>query len=119
MSAGDVAAIIVAVAVAILCLGLVFALFAFMRTLRQVRVTVEELRRETVPLVAELRSTVGQANSELVRVDGLIGNAESISGTVDSASRLVYLFVANPIVKALAFGAGTTRAARRLRRPPK
>lgn len=119
MEAGDVAAVIVAVAVAILCLGLVAALVSFMGTLRLVRGTVEELRREAVPLVAELRATVGQANAELTRVDGLIENAESISGTVDSASRLAYLFMANPIVKALAFGAGTTRAARRLRRSPK
>ena len=114
--ASDVAAIIVAVAVAILCLGAVFALSSFMGTLRELRSTVEDLRREAVPLVAELRATVRKANAELTRVDGIMENAESVSATVDSASRLAYLFLANPLVKALAFGAGTSRAARRLRR---
>ena len=116
MSASDVAAVIVALAVAVLCLGAVLALFSFMGTLRAVRGTVEDLRREAVPLVTELRATVGKANAELTRVDGIIENAESVSATVDSASRLAYLFLANPLVKALAFGAGTSRAARRLRR---
>ncbi len=116
MSASDVAAVIVAVAVAVLCLGAVLALFSVMGTLRQVRAAVEEVRREAVPLVVELRATVSKADAELTRVDGIVENAESISSTVDSASRLAYLFLANPLVKALAFGAGTTRAARRLRR---
>jgi hypothetical protein len=80
------------------------------------RVSVEELRQETIPLVSDLRNTVGQANAELGRVDTLLNRAESISSTVDSASRLAYLAFSNPLIKALAFGAGTTRAARRLRR---
>jgi hypothetical protein len=48
----------------------------------------------------------------------VLGTAESISGTVDSASRLAYLALSNPVIKALAFGAGTARAARRFRRKP-
>jgi hypothetical protein len=69
-----------------------------------------------VPLVADVRETVAQANTELERVDGLLVTAESISTTVDSASRLAYLAFSNPVVKALAFGAGTARAARSLRK---
>ena len=42
--------------------------------------------RETLPVVTEMRSTVLQANVELERVDNLLGTAESISSTVDSAS---------------------------------
>jgi uncharacterized protein YoxC len=116
VNAGDVAAIVVAVAVAILSVGLLFALFSMIRTLRLMRGTVEQFRREALPLVSELRTTVVKANAELDRVDGLLGSAESISGTVDSASRLAYLAFANPVVKLMALGAGTARAARRLRR---
>ena len=116
MTAGEVAAIIASVAVAILAVGMLFALAGLSRTLRELRTSVEQFRSEAVPLVGQLRGTVTQAIAELERVDTLLGTAESIGATVDSASRLAYLFLANPIVKALAFGAGSTRALRRLRR---
>ena len=116
MTAGEVAAIVASVALVILAVGLLFALGALSRTLRELRTSVEQFRTEAVPLVGQLRGTVTQANAELERVDTLLGTAESIGATVDSASRLAYLFLANPIVKALAFGAGSTRALRRLRR---
>jgi hypothetical protein len=91
-------------------------LTALTRTLATLRITVEELRRQTVPLVSDARTTIQQANAELERVDGLLGTAESISTTLDSASRLAYLAFSNPVIKALAVGAGTGRAARRFRR---
>lgn len=116
MSAGDVAAIIVAIAVAILAVGMLFAMFSLIATLRQLRTTVDDFRNEALPLLGDLRVTVTQANAELARVDGILDSAESISGTVDSASRIAYLFLANPAVKALAIGSGTARAYRRFRK---
>ncbi len=116
MTAGEVAAIIASVAVAMLAVGFLFALVSLTRTLRQLRRSVEDFRGEAIPLVGQLRGTVSQANAELDRVDHLLGTAESISTTVDSASKLAYLFFANPVVKILAAGAGTGRALRRLRR---
>ena len=116
LSAGDVAAIIVAVLAGILVVFVCITLATLTRTMRTMRETIEQLRRETVPVVANLQGTVTQANAELERVDALLVTAESISGTVDSASRLAYLALSNPIIKALAFGAGTARAARRFRR---
>ncbi len=116
MTAGEVAAVIAAVAAAVLAVGLVFALASFTTTLRAVRNTVEELRRETLPLVANARVTLEQANAELTRVHGLLGTAESVGTTVDSASRLAYLAFSNPVIKALALGAGARGAASRRRR---
>lgn len=116
MEATELAAIIAAVASALLVVGLLFALSSLTRTLRILRATVEELRRETVPLVSDLRTTVSQANVELERVDTVLQTAESISGTLDAASRLAYLAFSNPVIKAVAAGAGAARAARRLRR---
>ena len=116
MTAGEVAAIIAAVAGVVLVVGLLFALASFTATLKAMRTTVEELRRETVPLVADLRSTLEQANAELARVDSLLGTAESVGTTVDSASRLAYLAFSNPVIKAMAFGAGARGALGRMRR---
>ena len=116
MDANDTAAVIVAVVSAIALAVLVWAILALARTLKALQVTIAELHEETLPVVAELQQTVRQAGAELQRVDEVLGTAENIAGTVDSASRLAYLALSNPIIKALAFGAGTSRAVRRFRR---
>ena len=114
--ADDVVAVVVSVFAALVIVVLCYAMAGLVRTLRALRESVDELRQETLPLVADLRTTVVEASGDLERVDTLIGRAETISATVDSASRLAYLAFSNPVIKTLAFGAGTARAARRFRR---
>jgi hypothetical protein len=116
MSAGDVLAAVALVAILALAAGLTAALVTLNRTLAVLRDTADDLRRTTVPLVIDARSSVDRATAELDRVDGLLGTAESIQTTVNSASRLAYLAFSNPMVKALAFGSGAASAGRRLRR---
>ena len=116
MSAADLAAVIVAVASVAAVVLLVFLVVAVNRTLTTVRLSVEELRRETIPVVDELHRTVTTANAELVRLDALLESATSVSSTVDSASHLAYLAFSNPVIKGLALASGTGRAARSFRR---
>ncbi len=115
MTATELAALIVAIAsvVAVVLLGV--GLVSLTRTVKEVRSAVELLRTETAPVVAQMEDTVRVANAELARVDEVMDRAESISGTVDSASRLAYLALSNPVIKAMALATGTSRAARSLR----
>src|SRR4051812_11593162 len=116
ISAGDVAAMIVAVIAAVFVAFVCVALVTLTKTMRALREAIEHLRTETLPVVANLQGTVSQATNELERLDNLLETAQSISTTVDAASRLAYLTFSNPIIKLLAFGAGTGRAVRRFRR---
>ena len=116
MSASDLAAVIVAIASVVAVVLLIFMVVAVNRTLQTMRMSIEQLRRETLPVVDELHRTVITANAELERLDGLIESASSVTATVDSASHLAYLAFSNPLIKAIAFAAGTSRAARALRR---
>lgn len=116
MSGTELAAVIVAIASVAGVTLLVIAIVSLVRSLRTLRETVDALRDEAVPAIAELRGTVEAANAELERVDGLIDRAESVSATVDSASRLAYMATANPTIKLMAAASGTRQAARRLRR---
>ena len=116
MSASDLAAIIVAVASIIGVAVLVFALVALTKTLATLRLSIEELRRETLPVIDELQRTVTQANTDLERLDNLLDSATSVTNTVDSASQLAYLAFSNPIIKAIAFATGTAKAAKAFRR---
>jgi hypothetical protein len=115
MNATDLAAVIVAacsvVAVVLLAVGLV----ALVRTLRALREVATVLRTETVPILDDMQDTIEAANYEIMRLDNLVTTAESVTGTVDSASRLAYIAMANPVIKGVAFASGTARAARRLR----
>lgn len=116
MTAGEIAAVAGAVAIGIVTLGLLLALAAAIRTLGAMRAAVDDVRRVTVPLLTDLHSAVRKADADLGRVEGLLGNAESISGTVDSASRLAYTAFSSPMVKMIALASGTSRAFGRLRR---
>jgi len=116
MTATELASLIVAIASVVAVVLLFFGLVAITRTLKEVRSAVELLRTETLPVVIDLGDTVRAANDELERVGSLLVTAESISGTVDSASRLAYLAFSNPAIKAMALASGTSRAARAFRR---
>jgi uncharacterized protein YoxC len=116
MTATDVAAIVVAIASVVGVVLLVLALVAISRTLTTLRLTIEQMRRETVPVLTELQRTVTTANTELEKLDDLLDSATSVSATVDSASHLAYLAFSNPIIKAMAVATGAAKASKALRR---
>lgn len=116
LSASDLAAIIVAIASILGVVVLVVALISLTRTLATIRLSVEQMRRETLPVIDELQRTVAQANADLERLDTLLDSATSVTNTVDSASQLAYLAFSNPVIKAIAFATGTARATRAFRR---
>jgi hypothetical protein len=90
------------------------------RRVRELGRTVDDLRRETLPLVHDARVVVDQAATEMVRVGDVLDSAEAVSSTVDSASRLAYRAFSNPVVKILAYSTGVGSALRRFfGRPPK
>jgi hypothetical protein len=84
------------------------------RRTRELGEVVAKLTEETLPLVRDARAVVGHAATEMERVGDVLGSAEAVSATVDSASRLAYRTFANPVVKTVAFGSGLSGATRRL-----
>ena len=115
MDTSDVIAVIVATLVAILAGAMVVALGFLVQTLRTLRATVDSLRKETIALLDDAHDAVRQATNEVDRIDRLVGSAERINDAVDGAQRMAYKTLASPVVKAMAFGTGVSRAAHRLR----
>ena len=113
MSADNVAALIAAIAAGIASLVLVGVVIVLGRRVRELGRAVDELRKETVPLVHDARVVVDQAATEMVRVGDVLDSAEAVSSTVDSASRLAYRAFSNPVVKVLAYSTGFGSALRR------
>jgi hypothetical protein len=115
MTAGDLAAVLVAVVCLVAVAALVLTVQSLRRSARALQQTVDVLRQETVPMVVDLRDTVQQANAELVRVDGILDRAERVAGTVDHATRLGFRAFSPPVIRTLSIVAGAGRATRRLR----
>ena len=104
-----------AVAATLALVGLRAVVFLLVRAVRDLRVTVTELRVETQAVVDELHEAVRGTNAELERIDNVLHAAESVTDTLDSASRLAYLTVGSPVVKGLAAATGANQAYRRFR----
>ena len=76
-----------------------------------------ELRVRADELTRSLDRTAASAQADLDRVDSLLDAAESVQHAVDGVGQLTRDSVATPLIKARAFVAGTSQAARRLGRP--
>jgi hypothetical protein len=109
------AAIALTVVAVLLGVALVVVTARLLATLRSLRLVVDDLHRETVPLLADLRGDARKASQGLDRVGDLVGAAESVTRRVDGASRAAYVTFASPVVKVLAVGHGMSRVSRKLR----
>ena len=112
---GGIAAVIAACAWGLLAVFLAVVLINVFRLLESVKITVDDLRKETVPLLGEVRVTVTDVNRELDRVDGTLDSVAKITKTVERVTGLVEQAMAGPLVKIAAAGAGLARAVRRFR----
>lgn len=122
MTAGDLAVTLAAVLCALGFAALVVVLVRVLDALNALRAEVDALRRDTQPLLAELRSTTDEARetmhtarSDLERFDRVLGSAEAISDAVEGSGRVARTAFSAPIIKLAGIAAGTGRAVRRLR----
>jgi predicted PurR-regulated permease PerM len=114
VSANDLATIVVVILAFFAFVVVLLAMQSLVRSLRDLRTSLDTLHDQTVPLIEELRATVRDAGAEVDRVDQLLDAAESISSTVDSATRLSYLAFRAPMLRFVAFFKGVGRFVGRL-----
>jgi malonyl CoA-acyl carrier protein transacylase len=117
-AASPVWPILAAVAVTVVVAVLIASAVSLSRTAAELRSLADELNDHASAILGEVEATVEQARRELERVDDLVGSAEVLTETVGSAGRLAQAAVSTPLIKLMAFGAGTARAGRRLRGKP-
>ena len=114
MTTGEIAVLVAGTACLLAVIGLLVAIASLRREVSRIGALADELRRQTVPLVADAHRVVDQAATEMERVGAVLDTTESVHATVDSASRLAYRAFANPVVKVLAVRAGAASGMRRL-----
>jgi ABC-type transporter Mla subunit MlaD len=116
VSAGDVAAVVVAVCMGMGVVGLLLALGAAIRTLADLRDILDDVRVHAGPILAETHAAVRQANARLERVGPILDRADVISAELQSTSSLIYRLLSNPAIKAMALASGGAQAVRTLRK---
>lgn len=110
--------VVIAVAATVVVALLAATAVSLARTAARLRDLASELGDHAEIVLGAVEETVVKARAELERVDDLVGSAEALSQTVGSAGRLAQAAVSTPLIKIMAFGAGTARAGRRLRGRP-
>jgi hypothetical protein len=106
------AAVSITVAATAVVLVLAAAALSLRRSAIELRALAEEMSDHAAGVIGEAEDTISRARGELDRVDDLIGSAEAITRTVGSASNVAHATLAVPLIKVMAFGAGTARAGR-------
>jgi uncharacterized protein YoxC len=108
---GDVVGLIFASFFALAVLGLVYLLVRLSRTVDELTRLVGGITDKTIPLLGEVTGTVTHVNDELVRVDAITANVQSISGNVSALTSLFAATLGSPVVKVAAFSYGVRSAA--------
>jgi methyl-accepting chemotaxis protein len=108
---------IVVTAIATLAVAILLgAALSLRRSARELQDLADELADHAYTVISDAEATVAQARRQLDRVDDLVGSAEAISDTVESATRLAHSALATPLIKVMALRAGTARVGRKLRK---
>ncbi len=113
LTGGQVAGLIVAVFFAIAVVVLSIILFKLGKVLEETQRLVSGITDQTVPLLGEVTTSVTHVNQELVRVDAITANVQSISGNVSALTSLFAATLGSPIIKVAAFSYGVRSAAGR------
>ena len=116
LSGGEVAGLIVAVFWAILVCFLAYVLVKVGQVLQETAKLVSGVTDQTVPLLGEVTTTVTTTNTQLVRVDAITSNVQSITTNASGLAAVFAATLGGPAVKTAAFTYGVRRALNERRR---
>jgi hypothetical protein len=80
------------------------------RVITSTRDLIDGVTKQTVPLLAEVGTTVSLVNNEIGRVDGILATAETATTAVGNMVTVVSSTVTSPLVRLSAFAWGLRRA---------
>src|ERR1700744_5156241 len=103
MSGAAVAALIAAIAFVLLVLLLAVPLLKLGRTLDEATLAVRKTHEGAAPLLSDAQTTVNQLNSQLVHLEGIAQNVNSMTSNVAAMTAVVSSTLGSPMIKAAAF----------------
>ncbi len=99
-----------AVSFALFMLSLAVLAWKLSRTLAVTNRMLDDIRRETLPLLGKLQTTMDHVNREMGYLDAVLEAVESLASRLDSMTGAVQQLVTSPLVRLLSLGFGARRA---------
>jgi predicted PurR-regulated permease PerM len=113
MSALDYAWFAVAVLLGAMVIVVCVVLANVFRVLTSTKDLIDGVTSQTVPLLQNVNGTVTLVNQELIRVDGILSTAETVTSTVGNLVNVVASTISSPLVRLSALAYGLRKAAGR------
>jgi uncharacterized protein YoxC len=109
MSGAAIAALIAAIAFALLVLLLAVPMLKLGRTLDEATLAVRKTHEGATPLLVQAQDTVTQVNAQLVHIEGIAKNVNSMTTNVAAMTAVVSSTLGSPMIKAAAFTYGVRK----------
>jgi uncharacterized protein YoxC len=109
MSGGEIAALIAAIAFVLLVLLLAVPLLKLGRTLDEATLAVRKTHDGMGPLLAQAQQTMDSVNEQLVQVESIAKNVNSMTTNVAAMTAVVGSTLGSPMIKAAAFTYGVRK----------
>jgi uncharacterized protein YoxC len=110
MTLGGIAGLLAVVVFGALVGALAYPLIKLGKVLDEARLTVRGLSEGTLPLLAEVTTTVASTNQQLGKVDTITNNVAQVSTNVSALTALFAATLGSPVVKVAAFSYGVRQA---------
>lgn len=109
MSGGEIAALIAAIAFVMLVLLLAIPLLKLGRTLDETTIAVRKSHDGIGPLLTQAQQTVDSVNAQLVQLESIATNVNSMTTNVAAMTSVVSSTLGSPMIKAAAFTYGVRK----------
>lgn len=101
---------ICAISFALLMLAGMIVALKLARTMAITNRILNDIRKETLPLMNRVETAMDHVNGEIERLDGVLESLQKMAARADSATRTVQRLVASPFARLLTLGVGVQRA---------
>ncbi len=107
---GGTAALICAVSFGLFMLAAALVTFKLARTMSITNRMLDDIRKQVIPLMGKLQTTMDHVNTEMGYVDGVLAAVERLAERADSMTKAAQSLFSSPLVKVLTLGMGARKA---------
>jgi uncharacterized protein YoxC len=107
---GAITGLAIAISFALFMITATWVMLKISKTLSITNLFLDEVRKQTIPLMTRFQTTVDHLNNELELVDRMVDTGESIVSRVNTMTKVIQQVVSSPLVKIIGMGAGIQKA---------
>lgn len=107
---GAIAGLAIACSFALFMIAATWVMFKLARTLSITNLFLDDVRKQTIPMMTRFQTTMDHINHELELVDGIMESGEKMASRLNSMTKVVQKVVSSPLFKIIGVGASVQKA---------